>query len=68
MRSQHQSTTKKVLLVVLDERFTSQERARLRALRQRFNRLPVPVELGLDPQRLQFARWLVKQGKLRETL
>jgi hypothetical protein len=45
-----------------------EERARLRALRRRFNRLPVSVDFAFDPQWLRFARWLVEQGKLRETL
>lgn len=68
MRPQDYPTRKKGPLAELDERFSPEERARLGALRQHFRSLPVPVELGLDPQRLRFARWLVEQGKLREML
>ena len=68
MRRQHSAPSKRHALVALDERFTPDERARLRALRQHFSRLPVSVELALDPQRLRFARWLVEQGRLRETM
>ena len=39
---------------------------RLQTLRQRHLSTPVWEELGLDPRRLAFARWLVQSGRLRE--
>ena len=68
MRRKPSAPQKKTALVELGHQFTAEERARLRALRQHFRSLPVYVELALDPQRLRFARWLVEQGKLRESL
>jgi hypothetical protein len=68
MRRKASSPRKKTALVELGQSFTAEECARLRTLRQRFSSLPVYVELALDPQRLRFARWLVEQGKLRESL
>lgn len=68
MRRNGASRGKKASFARLDERFTREERAHLRALRRRFRHVSVSIELGLNPQRLRFARWLVEHGKLGETL
>lgn len=45
---------------------TQAEMQRLEALRARWSSLPECVELEMDLRRLQFARWLVQRGILRE--
>jgi len=50
----------------LDDRFTAEEVQRLTALRQRVASQPVQLDLGIDAGRLEFARWLVEQGRLSE--
>jgi hypothetical protein len=50
----------------LDDHFTAEEAQRLNALRQRVVSQPVHLDLGFDARRLEFARWLVEQGRLSE--
>ncbi len=45
---------------------TAEELRRLEAYQRRCDYQPVCVELGLDPRRLEFARWLVQRGALNE--
>lgn len=47
---------------------TMQEMRRLEAYQRRCDYQPICVELGLDPRRLEFARWLVQRGLLSEEL
>lgn len=47
---------------------TMQEMRRLEAYQRRCDYQPICVELGLDPRRLEFARWLVRRGLLSEEL
>ena len=51
---------------VLAGSFTDEEARRLEALQRRCGDSPLAIELGLDPQRLEFARWLVRRGILNE--
>ena len=51
---------------VLAGSFTDEEARRLEALQRRCGDWPLGVELGLDIQRLEFARWLVQRGILNE--
>ncbi len=44
---------------LLEGHFTTEEMARLHALRQHFLSYPASLELGIDDRRLTFARWLV---------
>ena len=46
--------------------FTPEELAKLVALQNRSR--SIDIELGMDEQRLRFARWLVEHGKLSEEL
>lgn len=46
--------------------FTPQEAARLAALYEQYRTRPDYGELGLDIRRLEFARWLVRTGRLSE--
>jgi hypothetical protein len=51
----------------LDAPFTGAEKAQLSHLRQRVASHPDPLDAaGLERRRLEFARWLVQQGKLAE--
>ena len=50
----------------LGHEFTPQEAARLAALYEQYRTQPDYGELGLDIRRLQFARWLVRTGRLSE--
>lgn len=51
---------------VLAGSFTDEEARSLEALLRRCGDSPLGVELGLDIQRLEFARWLVQRGILNE--
>lgn len=51
---------------VWKSRFSAEEWERLSALRERISSLPDYRELDLDICRLEFARWLVRHGKLSE--
>lgn len=53
-------------VVELGGEFTWWEAACLLALRERYQGWPDYVELGLDIRRLEFARWLVRTGRLSE--
>lgn len=53
-------------VVELGGEFTQREAACLLALRERYQGRPDFVELGLEIQRLEFARWLVQTGRLSE--
>jgi len=46
--------------------FTSEELARLNALRTNFRSRAEYLERVIDDRRLEFARWLVENGKLSE--
>ena len=50
----------------LGNQFTREERARIMALRRQFVLCPDSLKLGLNYQRLMFARWLIQQGLLDE--
>ena len=64
---QHIETgTSHASVVELGCEFTPREAACLSALRERYHAQPDYVELGLDIHRLEFARWLVRTGRLRE--
>jgi len=47
---------------------TSEELIRLEELRTRFVSGDTYREFGLDPRRVEFARWLLANGKLSEDL
>lgn len=47
---------------------TKEQCARLTALRERFRSHPECIELGLDEDRLSFARWLLEHGKVHESV
>jgi hypothetical protein len=49
-----------------ETRFTAAEMARLATLRERYQSQPDTGEYGLDPKRLAFARYLVREGILSE--
>jgi hypothetical protein len=51
----------------LDVRFAEEEVGRLERLRRHYADLQYS-EQGLDIRRLEFARWLVRTGRLREDL
>jgi len=46
--------------------FTGAQRARLTSLRAHLRSRDPACEIGLDARRLQFARWLVRRGRLSE--
>ena len=46
--------------------FTGAQRARLTSLRAHLRSRDPACEIGLDARRLQFARWLVRHGRLSE--
>lgn len=48
--------------------FTPEEFARLVALRELAARRSIYDELGLDENRLKFARWLYEHGRLSESI
>ncbi len=51
----------------LDARFTIEEKALLSRLRERVESNPNALDLvDIEQRRLEFARWLVQQGKLSE--
>ena len=51
----------------LDARFTVVEKALLARLRERVESHLNPLDfVGIEQQRLEFARWLVQHGKLSE--
>jgi hypothetical protein len=62
------TTDETAQLTLTDGAFSREECARLTALRERVQARPDYIELGLDIRRLEFARWLVLQGKLSEEL
>jgi hypothetical protein len=51
---------------MLTGNFTPQELARLNALRMNFRSRAEYLERVIDDRRLEFARWLVANGKLSE--
>jgi hypothetical protein len=54
--------------LAMEDAFTPEQLARLRALRAAYHENPTLAELGLDLRRLEFARWLVARGMLNEGL
>lgn len=67
MSRQHIETgTHDADVVELGCEFTPREAASLAALRERHRVQPDYVELGLDIHRLEFARWLVRTGRIGE--
>jgi hypothetical protein len=52
----------------LQDTFTPEELARLVALRESVAHRSIYYELGLDENRLTFARWLYEHGRLSETI
>jgi hypothetical protein len=53
---------------MLGGNFTTEEAARLRALRENFHTHAEYQERILDEQRIEFVRWLIETGRLRESL
>jgi hypothetical protein len=51
---------------MLTGNFTPQELARLNALRMNFRSRAEYLERVIDDRRLEFARWIVANGKLSE--
>jgi hypothetical protein len=54
--------------IVLDGNFTTEEAARLQALRENLHEHTEYQEGTLDERRIAFARWLIETGRLRESL
>lgn len=53
---------------LLGGNFTSEEAARLRTLRENFHEHAEYLERVLDERRIEFVRWLIETGRLREAL
>ncbi len=54
--------------IVLDGNFTTEEAARLRALRDNLHEHADYQEGSLDERRIAFARWLIETGRLSESV
>lgn len=52
---------------LLGSGFTAEEAARLQSLREAF-RAEVEYLEGLEEKRIEFARWLIETGRLRESV
>lgn len=52
---------------LLGSNFTSEEAARLHSLRDNFQSEAADLE-GLEEKRIEFVRWLIETGRLRESL
>jgi hypothetical protein len=52
---------------LLGSNFTSEEAARLHNLRRNFQSEAADLE-GLEEKRIEFVRWLIDTGRLRESL
>ena len=68
MISHEQATGTLAMDTAASTPFTAEEAQRLDAFQRRFGYQPHLLELGLDIQRLEFARWLVRHGILNEGL
>jgi hypothetical protein len=53
---------------LLGSNFTSEEAARLQSLRENFHAHVEYLERVVDERRIEFVRWLIETGKLRESV
>jgi hypothetical protein len=53
---------------LLGSNFTSEEAARLQNLRENFHVHVEYLERLLDERRIEFVRWLIETGRLRESV
>jgi hypothetical protein len=68
MISQEHETGNEARIAAMTGLLTAEEMRRLADYRRRCDYRPLFVELEMDPQRLEFARWLFQHGILSEDL